>query len=81
MDHVFNGTFAIKSKRIDWVKEGEHRRFEYLLALTRLILLFTEATDGVYSHRTDEGDIVLQDASKPDYEEVLLNATDVREVR
>ncbi|KAH8081110.1 dipeptidyl-peptidase [Filobasidium floriforme] len=58
MDHVFNGTFAIKSKRIDWVKE---------------------ATDGVYSHRTDEGDIVLQDASKPDYEEVLLNATDVRE--
>jgi hypothetical protein len=44
-------------------------------------LAVTEATDGVYSHRTDEGDIVLQDASKPDYEEVLLNATDVREVR
>lgn len=23
MDHVFNGTFAARSKRIDWVKEGE----------------------------------------------------------
>jgi hypothetical protein len=39
------------------------------------------ASDGVYSHRTDEGDIILQDASRPDYETVLLNATDVKEVR
>lgn len=39
-----------------------------------------QAADGIYSHRTDEGDIILQDASKPDYEEVLLNATDVKEV-
>jgi hypothetical protein len=47
----------------------------------RLMLCFTfAASDGIYSHRTDEGDIILQDASRPDYEMVLLNATDVKEV-
>jgi hypothetical protein len=38
------------------------------------------ASDGVYSHRTDEGHIILEDASNSEYEKVLLNATDVRDV-
>lgn len=38
------------------------------------------AMDGVYSHRTDEGHIILQDASDVEFENVLLNATDVKDV-
>lgn len=36
--------------------------------------------DGIYSHRTEEGHIVLQDANDVEYEQILLNASDVREV-
>lgn len=45
---------------------------------TKRIDWVKEASDGVYSHWSSSGDIILQDASDPAYEQVLLNATDVK---
>lgn len=59
MDHLFNGTFSVKSQRLDWVKE---------------------AGDGVYSTRTHEGDIVLEDVTRNRTRLVLVNASEVVDV-
>lgn len=56
LDHLMNGTFAERVKRVDWVKE---------------------AGDGVYSTRTAEGHILLEDVARNRSQTVLVNATDV----
>lgn len=56
LDHLMNGTFAERVKRVDWVKE---------------------AGDGVYSTRTPEGHVILEDIARNRSQTVLVNATEV----
>lgn len=83
MDHIFNGTFRVESKSLEWVKEGEwgvrigsrspaaHPR---LSSLTHIV-----APDGTFSHVNADGNIMLSTVQNMTEETLLVNSSRVKD--
>jgi dipeptidyl aminopeptidase len=85
MDHIFNGTFAPKTKAVAWVKEGERNSMSIGRISRSTSYAGTPspcaAGDGVFSTQTPQGDILLEHASGNQATTVLVNASQVLDVR